>query len=215
VTQNGMSYLRLCAGGIAASQALLFPDDLIYADKPNRNITMIETKFFQEKMHLKLYSGACAALGPPAGSLYGIPQTASIPAPENRHVQGEASYPLYFQSGIFFPNAEEVKDTSILLRYSSYELRGLSHDTEQKLTKLFNEHKPAAAIKHQNGTGNIVLSGVHPEISAEIVRQFPEKNPTMTRAKQKTIQSLEGSTLQQSETMKVYLDALSIATKLY
>ena len=100
VTQNGMNYLGICAGGIAACQTLLLPEGLMHTDKSNLGIRLAE----QAPMHLNLYSGSCAGILSQGSGSYGtqlVEKASPIPTMENRHIQ-EEPYPLYFQSGIFF-----------------------------------------------------------------------------------------------------------------
>ncbi len=209
VIDDGASYLGLCAGAIAAAcrPLLMYDTQLVphCLNPPTQEIT--ETIALRERMHLKLYSGHCCLFEVLGSRNYGTQLV--------RQVSSEAEqkpYHLYFQNGVFFPGASKELEARPLLEYDSYKFSG-SYISQGGAKELYENIAPTAAVTQKVGKGRILLSGVHPEIGPNHVRNFSAKNAVEEEAKFSTLYSLSSSEAAQIDTMRDYLNTLSIATK--
>lgn len=209
VIDDGTSYLGICAGAIAAvcNPLLMHLDNLIphHLNPPMQKMT--EVPPLQGCMHLKLYSGNCCYFQVPKSGLYGSQLVKKI-SPETE----QKPYHLYFKSSVFFPSATKEPEACPLLKYDSYRFSG-SYTPRGGSKELYNNIEPIAAVTQKVGKGRILLSGVHPEIGPNHVRNFSAKNAVEEEAKFSALYSLSSSEAAQIDTMRDYLNTLSIATK--
>ncbi len=206
INEDGASYLGLCAGAIAASSRLLMPAERLVPYESNPPLQQIaETPILQGRLHLQLYPGDCCFLDVLDAGLYGIQQVRKV-SPELK----KETYQLYFQLGVFFPSAEEP-DARPLLEYPAYKFSG--YDPEINPRKTYQNITPLAAVTQKAGKGRLLLSGVHPEIGPKVVQEFPVRDIAQEEAKKKTIPPLVDSKAAQIDTMRDFLNTLSIVTK--
>ena len=206
VMKVGVGYLGICAGAIAAAQNVLnaFAIDNNYST--GFPINMYDWSFGFEKANLNLYSENCATWTPTSYlTSYSAP-TVYQPGLGTR----SKMFNVYFKQGVFFPRDRE--DTRTLLAYTGL-FNGIYLSSENKFKSAYNTEQPAAAIAEKVGEGYIVLSGVHPEIGAEIVNQFKVTNANQEALKSKVFQQLQPYKDDQTDLMRLYLDTLTIATK--
>ena len=168
VTKEGASYLGMCAGAIAACcSPLLYTEDKITKQIPRQYNQMHE--FEAMPMHLNLYSGYSCYLDVPDSMLIGTQEV-------NKVSYGAEKKPfhLFFSRGVFFPGAREMPNTTPLLEYSGYRFKGVFGQKNDYWTppQHFNNEAPVAAVTKKAGKGTLVLSGLHPELSAEDVQNF-------------------------------------------
>ncbi|MCI0382535.1 MAG: BPL-N domain-containing protein [Chlamydiae bacterium] len=209
VTEDGASYLGLCAGAIAATRRMLmYDEDLAFNVSNPLKREMFELPTLEGRMHLNLYSGICSSFQVPLRTFYGT-QEVKTASPETEQ---KKPYHLYFQSSVFFPNAEEEPDADSLLKYTSYRFSGFYRPIEGP-KEVYKDIEPIAALTQKVGKGRLLLSGVHPEIGADTVQQFSAITSIQKEAKNKTIDSLNMSKTAQIDTMRDYLHTLFIATK--
>jgi len=203
ITEDGASYLGICAGAIAATcrPVLMYMNRLNKDSNPMQE--MIEVDALKELMHLQLYSGNCCIFDVPQSLLYGTQQVKKVSSEIEQQ-----PYPLYFSRGVFFPSAATESNSSPLLEYASYKFSGF-----YGLKETYNNIAPIAAVTQKAGNGRLLLSGVHPEISSEVVAKFSTNFSFQEEVKLNTISSLRGSKTAQVDTMRDYLNTLSIATK--
>ncbi len=214
VKKDGAGYLGICAGAIAAAPSLLsaFPN----FDYSEGLIQMDDWAYDDiEITSLNLYSENCASWTP----------TAFRPSYSAQQVYQPGTplklFNVYFRQGVFFPHNNTTKIRTLLAFtgqfYGAY-----------RNAKVYHTEQPAAAIAEKVGNGTIVLSGVHPEIGAEIVTQFPvnkvQEGTTKSEVvkkiianqeaqKSKVVQELQPYKNEQTDLMRHYLDTLAIATK--
>ncbi|MBS3903121.1 MAG: hypothetical protein KGZ30_01960 [Anaplasmataceae bacterium] len=208
VHQEGVNYLGICAGGIAASKNYLYtPSSPLSKTVPHQNYDLTPYPLISE--YLGLYPGSTCWLNiPKLGESTQLVEPIDVTVPP---------YPLYFHTGCFFPNAQQIDNTSILLRYSDYSMQGVMTEPTGSKTE-YQEIKPAAAIRHKKGdskgNGNIVLSGIHPEIDEDLLsKQSPPAFQALQQNRQDAITTLATSTREQERTLQLFFDALEIERK--
>jgi glutamine amidotransferase-like uncharacterized protein len=208
VMNDGAGFLGICNGAIAAA-----PNLLSAWDKNSLGVTQMSDWVGLKKIKLNLYSESCAVWAPsPTLTAYSAPQVH-----KNDLETNPKPFNAYFSQGVFFPLStnEWWDDVNIrpLLFYSG-EFKGTyTPPGGSSYTRFYAPQKPAAAVAEKVGKGSIVLSGVHPEIGAEIVSQFNTKNDKEKTHKSKVVHELQPYEAEQTELMKCFLDALSIVTK--
>ena len=206
VTEEGASYLGICAGAIAATSTPLVMHfgNLIPDTPPTKKQEFEEVP--ELPPHINLYSGNCSALMVRGSGLCGTQSVREISSDDAK------PYPLFFQSGVFFPNASRQPDATSLLEYASYRFSG-TYTPPEGPRESYENVCPIAAVTQEVGEGRILLSGVHPEIDPDTVKEFPTVHPAQEAAKEKARLSLMDSRAEQMATMRDYLEVLSIATK--
>lgn len=209
IVEDGASYLGLCAGAIAAcSQPLLFPDYPITKEIPKEKNEMFE--FENMQMHLNLYSGRSC--------FFDVPRYGLIGTQEVRRVASDADqkpFRLFFSRGVFFPDARRLPDATALLEYSRYRFTG-QHGSKNNFgtsVQYFYNEAPVAAVAQKVGHGTLVLSGLHPELDEADVAGFTGLPPQDRAVQGKTCRALSVTQAGQTETLRTYLETLSIATK--
>jgi glutamine amidotransferase-like uncharacterized protein len=201
ILDKGTHYMGICAGAIAAAC-----DPLLFSLKPRASFhphdsDKLEPAEPQEmvmarwkEMPLRLYSGGCAAFDVPDRMFHGTQRVRKI-TPESL---GEKLYNLYFQNGVFFPGATKELNTCPLLTFDSFTFSGYYEGEAKPIKRVYYEkERPVAALTHQVGKGLLLLSGVHPEIGPEDVRNSPVKvmeklKKDAEKAQALTLESLSG-----------------------
>ena len=208
VTEDGASYLGLCAGAIAAARTplLVHYEELVPDALPDIQV-MEEVASVSLCSYLELYSGICSILTVPGSTLYGTQQVCKVGSELE-----EAPYPLYFQEGVFFPGAEHEPGAQPLLKYARLKFSGF-YQPRGRADRVYHNIDPIAAVTQKAGAGRLLLSGVHPEIGTDVVANVPADKPWLEKAKAKALDSLSKSPELQVSTMRDYLNTLSIGTK--
>ncbi len=209
VTEEESGYLGICAGAIAApDQPILhYPQALVRHQVSS--MQEMETYEGVKGNGLGLYAGGCCYF------LTNICQFYTTMDVTSSMSSASSTYPLFFESGIFFPDAFSQPETRILLKYADYRFSGMYRSKLGK-TKVYEDIELAAAITVPAGKGRLLLSGVHPEIDAEAAKQFPAEPPNLLvkeKARSELVSSLTTHQKEVTETMQNFLEVLSIATK--
>lgn len=91
---------------------------------------------------------------------------------ENTDKDFPSTFPVYSNGGCLFVDAEKYKRNGIevLARYTDQlAVKGSDEDSDT----LLDATKPAAVIYTKVGNGSVVLSGIHPEFSPELLQRYP------------------------------------------
>jgi glutamine amidotransferase-like uncharacterized protein len=221
VTQGETNYLGICAGAIVASEKFYWGDDFVEEGVQHNSYNL--KPYLSHSRTLGLYSGISALLN--VHVLADLPTALNVKRADAANSQ---PYPLFFNSGCFFPRAEKIAKTSVLLTYADFHLRGQLTDAYDRPIEGYNEEN-AAAILQRNEKGNgIILSGVHPEMKATHVAEAFDQYLTIygnrltlegrqqcSELREKGIKRLE--TMEQErkgeETMKFFFSKLSLHVK--
>lgn len=129
--EQGGCYLGLCAGAYYACTETIFAEGL-----PLELKLPGELHFFQGRAIGPVFADTEFAYASESGAC-----TVSVIWKNQR------SYPVYFNGGCYFENADHFKNTEIFAKYTSNNLPAII----------------ACAV----GKGRAILSGVHPELSAD------------------------------------------------
>lgn len=97
---------------------------------------------------------------------------------QNTNMDPPLSFPAYSNGGCLFVDAEKYKrnGTEVLARYTDQlAVKGSDENSEESLDAI----KPAAVIYTKFGNGSVVLSGIHPEFSPDLLQRYSSNNKYM------------------------------------
>jgi glutamine amidotransferase-like uncharacterized protein len=195
IIEFGSNYLGICAGAIAAGNGLLCCVDDPEQGRIEGGENLMDMCEERPLNFLSLYSGSSCIFS--SDSSCGTTPVAPIGS-------SEKPYPLYVSLSPFFPHAAQLAGCTPVLAYAEYSFEG---------------DYPVAALTQQIGNRTLLLSGVHPEISAGVIKKLPplqkeQLQPqiyeSQLEARNRTIQNLETSSEAQDATMRNFLDRLGI-----
>jgi glutamine amidotransferase-like uncharacterized protein len=205
VKEYGGRYMGTCASAIGvSSKMLLFPHSL----EPLQQNLEHEMQVFpgiEEDKLIKLYSGNCCYFNVPDGDLPSAVRVERI-AEDYNDYDDYTPFHLFFNWGVFFPDAWDQPDTEVLLKSTDYRFSG--HHMGKKYGGA-----PVIAFKQNVGNGSIVCCGGHTDITAEVLRKILYQRNFEIKAQMKAAADLQDSTIRQMDTARMFLNKLSIVTK--
>lgn len=200
VTHQGASYLGICAGAIAAASTELLvcydPIDQSSTHESFRHYIFSPWIGFEYFTRLNLYSGRCAYL-----------HVKNEKLSWTQVVNPAQPFDLFFNHGVFFPNARVLEGVHSVLDYANYHFHAIYNK------KTYTEDSPAAAVFEKKGNGKVLLSGIHPEMTSDIVKNLSINSDSEEKCRAKAVVALNRSAQQQKETMISFLAQLEIKTK--
>lgn len=204
VKEWGSSYLGICAGAIAAGQGLIACEERL-----KLGLNRGEQQIFKMPSGpcLGLYSGCSCLLE--RASYFGTASVRSVTLPGD-------TWTLYASMNPFFPGVRQQPQCTPLLEYAEY---GFTEPFKTK-ENLYGDLCPVAALTQRVGNGILLLSGVHPEISAEVLEGCTLPDPKslhpsvyemQKQQRESALQALrEACPKHQNTTMRNFLDRLGI-----
>lgn len=206
VKEDGGHFMGTCASAIGASSKMLLLSDSLKPLQQNPQQEMQVFPGVEDDKLIKLYSGNCCYFSIPDGDLPSAVRVERI-AEDYNDFDVYSPFHLFFNWGVFFPNAWAQPNTEVLLKSTHY-LFSAYHMGEK-----YAGAAPVVALKQNVGEGSIVLCGGHTEMSAPVLRKIPYQQDYEIRAQTKAASELQDSTLQQMDTARMFLNKLKIVTK--